>query len=223
MEKQIAGRPGLTVYDPKTGMPLVSTGGGASGGRGGGGGTYVNPETGEIISMPTNPSKTKDQRTIAGSQNVQDYLKTAQETLPQFLTAKDQGKLKAQQWTNYLAGTNYPGPSKYAEGEAAVTTMAEGFINSFGLNATNENVAKAEKIFKPRFGESSRAWLDRTDRQAKELMRVEGRAQGRLAGGNVVGKTNQSLQAQAQLAIARGADPAQVQAQLQQLEGRTAP
>lgn len=216
MSKQLGGAGGM-FYDPQTGQPLQSTGAGGGGSRGGGG-VFINPETGEITGQLTGPAKTRDQRTIAGADNVKDYLQTAQSTLPKFMTLYDMAKVNLQKGANLL-GANYEGPSIQAEGEASITTMAEGFINTFGLNATDENVKKAEKIFKPRLGESPQAWLKRTERQGQEFIRVQKRAQERQMHGNRLGYTNASLQQQAQAAIAAGADPELVQEQLSSLTG----
>jgi hypothetical protein len=214
---------------------------------GGAGGTYTNPQTGQIVSTDTTTQASRDQRAIAGAENIKDYLSKAILTLPQYQTATQKGGVGAQKLSNFLFGTNYDGPSKQAEGQAAVQEAAEGFINSFGLNATNENVNKAISIMTPKFGESTAQATARMQRQLQDFVSQEQRAKDRLASGNEVGQaapqqpgyfTQQSLSPEqkqqqdyqgavqqlnqmAQEAIQAGADPQLVnerlQAQLQEM------
>lgn len=227
LDREAQGAPGMTVFDPVTGNPLVSTGNKTTGMGGGSSGTYIDPQTGKIVATQTAPAKTRDFRTIAGGENVADYLKKVQEQSPFAFTVKDEAKGILQGLANRW-GADYEYPSKLAAGEAATTTMAEGFLNAFGLNATNENVAKAEKVFKPQKGESQQQWLKRTAGQAEELGRVLMRAQNRLASGQAVGQSQmpqfqqhppEQINAWAQEAIAKGADPAKVAQRVQQMQG----
>lgn len=219
--------------------------------RGGQGGTYIDPQTGQVISTDTSAQTTRDQRSIAGIQNLDQYLNEAIKTLPQFQTAKAKGALGLKSLSNFALGTNYAAPSQMAEGKAAILESAEGFINGFQLNATNENVDKAAKIMTPRFGESGAGYKTRVKSQLENFAAQERRAQERLKSGNVIGQEapqassapgyfsqlamginpeapqQQQQQPQfapaqlnswAQEAIAKGADPAAVQARLQQMQ-----
>jgi len=190
LDREANGKEGITVFDPVTGNPLVSTGNKSNGGFGGGSsGTYIDPKTGKITASPTTPAKTRDFRTVSGGENVAAYLSTIQKDLPFAFTGKDEIKGKFQGLSNRFLGTDYEYPSKLAEGNAAITTMAEGFLNSFGLNSTGENVTKAEAIFRPIKGESANQWLKRTTRQGEELLNVIERAKDRLASNQEVGQS----------------------------------
>lgn len=151
--------------------------------RGGQGGTYVDPFTGQKVSTDTGTQTTRDQKAIASIDNVNAYLGKAVDTLPQFqgLTAKS--KVGGEGVSNFLFGTDFQGPSQLASGKAAVLSAAEGFINAFGLNATNENVSKAEQIMTPNFGESGNGYKKRVAGQLKDFAEQQQRAADRLGGG----------------------------------------
>lgn len=153
--------------------------------RSGAGGTYVDQGTGQVVSTDTSTQSSRDQRTIAGSDNMQAYLNKLT-TLPQYSTLKDQASLGAQKLSNYVMGSNYDAPSKQAEAEAAITSSAEGFINSFGLNATNENVNKAADIMRRKTGESNQGYKQRLQNQLSDFVAQERRAKDRLASGTDV-------------------------------------
>jgi len=156
--------------------------------RAGAGGTYIDPETGEIVSTDTSTQSSRDQRAIAGADNIKQYVNKAIATLPQYQTAWQQGNVNYQKLSNFLLGTNYAGPSTQAEGKAAVQEAAEGFINSFGLNATGENVSRAVDILTPKFGESSQQAQARMQSQLQDFVDQENRAKARLQSGNPVGQ-----------------------------------
>lgn len=230
--------------------------------RGGGGGTYINPATGQVVSTDTATQASRDQRAIAGTENVKQYVNTITNTLPKYQTLGSQASLWKDKLSNYVLGTHKQAPTDQALGDAAIKASAEGFLNTFQLNATEGNVNTAMEILKPRFGESGDNYKARVISQLTDFAKQEQRAQDRLAGGNLVGQTTPSpmslgyfransvsdpsvwglqqqsqsavqqptqqtqqpvnaaqLQAMAQDAIAKGADPIAVQARLKQMLG----
>lgn len=231
--------------------------------RGGAGGTYVNPMTGQVVSSDTGTQASRDQRAIAGTDNVKQYVDTITATLPKYQTLGAQSDLWKQKLSNFALGTNYKGPTEQALGDAAIKASAEGFLNTFQLNATEGNVNTAMDILRPRFGESGDNYKNRVNTQLDDFVKQQKRAESRLAGGTSVGQTDaspaqldyfransvsdpsvwgmqqqaqgapaqsmqqpaqspidpQQLKAQADEAIAKGADPAKVQARMQQLMG----
>lgn len=86
--------------------------------RSGAGGTYIDPNTGQVISTDTNAQTSRDQKSIAGTENVKQYLGTVINTLPQYQTAAQQAALSAKKLSNYALGTDYAEPSEYAKGQA---------------------------------------------------------------------------------------------------------
>jgi hypothetical protein len=187
IETQMQGKQGITVFDPKTGDPMINIGGSRGAGSLRSGGTFMNPITGEVFAKAPNAARTRDARTIAGAENVRDYVEDLISNYPEFLTMAQKGMANTKGLSNYIFGTQFEEPSKLAEADAAALTMAEGFINTFGLNATNENVRKAEEIFKPKLGEAKGPYINRVSKQMLELSRVEKRAKGRLGQGISLG------------------------------------
>lgn len=171
------------VKDPRTGQVKSAAGG-----------VFVNPQTGEARSSLTTGQSTKEQRTIAGIKNLESYLDEITKTVPEFMTFSDKLALDAQKAGNYYLGKNYEGPSLYAEGQSNILKSAEGFINAFGLNATNENVEKAINIMTPLKGESKQGYINRNKRQLKEFIEQRKRAESRLNEGVPVGQSNMSFQ-----------------------------
>jgi hypothetical protein len=211
--------------------------------RGGAGGTYTNQNTGEIVSTDTNTQASRDQRTIAGTENVKQYVGEIRKNLPQFQTLTSRLNVGREGLSNFVFNTDYKGPSQLAMGDAALKASAEGFINTFGLNATEGNVNTTIGILKPHFGESPKGYDERVTQQLSDLVAQERRAQQRLAQGNSVGQgepaqqgyfsrlavggnpeqapaqQQMDLNAMAEEAIARGANPEAVRARMAELQG----
>lgn len=157
--------------------------------------------TGQYTAVPTRANQTKNLNAMAGAQNVSQYLDTVMDKLPQFQTLGSKIKVGAEKAANLL-GANFQGPSDLAEGEAAITQSAEGFLNTFGLNSTNENMRKVEKIFTPQLGESGKGFRARAHRQLNDLLAVELRAKQRAIGEIPLGITPDQRNAQFQNAVA---------------------
>lgn len=229
IQKQIKGSNGMTIFDPRTGQPLVNMGG-SSNGRSSGGGTLVNPLTGEITSPLTAASRTRDQKVIAGSENLQSYIGGVADKLPQFQSRPKKILTGIQGLLNEnvpFLGANFEGPSTLAEGNADLLASVEGFMNNFNLTSTDKNAAMAKEIFAPQPGESAQFYKKRVERQAKHLLEVDRRARERQITGNLVGHTEDSIQKKreslekiAKYSIDKGADPAQVNAEIQKLLGK---
>jgi hypothetical protein len=170
------GAPGWT-RDPRMGST-----------RGGAGGTYINPNTGQVVSSDTATQASRDQRAIAGTENVKQYVDTIIDTLPKYQTLGSQAQLWKQGASNYLLGTDYPGPTKKALGDSAIKASAEGFLNTFQLNSTEGNVNTAMGILRPVFGESGANYKARVITQLSDFAKQQQRAENRLAGGTPVGQ-----------------------------------
>lgn len=151
--------------------------------RGGAGGTFVDPSTGQTTSSDTTQQATRDQRAIAGLDNVNSYLNEAMKKMPQFVTGWQRAKLSGEGLANNWLGANYQAPSDYASGQAAIKESAEGFVNGFGLNATNENVDKAISIMTPTDGESPNGYKNRVAQQLTDFANQQQRAKSRLKNG----------------------------------------
>lgn len=230
IEKNINGANGITVFDPRTGQPLVNMGGNSGGRMGSGPRTLVNPQTGEITAPLTPTSRTRDQKVVAGSENLQSYIAGVAAKLPQFQTRPKKLLTGLQGLLNEnlpFLGANFEGPSTLAEGNADLISSVEGFMNNFNLTSTDLNSKMSKEIFAPQPGESEEFYKKRVEKQAKHLLEVDRRARERQIKGNVVGYTDASIQQkrasleqQAKDAIARGADPEKVNAHFLQLMGQ---
>jgi hypothetical protein len=170
------GAPGW-VRDPRMGST-----------RGGAGGTYINPNSGEIVSSDTATQAARDQRAIAGTENVKQYIDTIIDTLPKYQTLGSQAGLWKDRLSNFAFGTKYLGPDKNALGNAAIKASAEGFLNTFQLNATEGNVQTAMDILKPEFGESGEGYKARVVTQLSDFAKQQQRARDRLGEGTTVGQ-----------------------------------
>lgn len=177
--------------------------------RGGAGGTYFNSATGEYTSTDTGAQATKDQKVLSGAANVKQYLSEVKDKLPKFQGGAQKASVLAQGVGNYF-GANFKGPSDLASGQTAALEAAEGFINSFGLNATNENVAKAQQIFMPRWGESSKGYQQRLETQLDSFAKTATRAQDRLRQGNDVTPQGITQDQVMQIAKENGSTPEEV-------------
>jgi hypothetical protein len=166
--------------------------------RGGQGGTYTDPTTGQIISSDTSQQTTRDQRTIAGLQNAQQYLGNVIKQMPQFVTGWQKVGLGASGFGNNWLGTNFPQPSQHAQAQASLKSAAEGVINGFGLNATGENVQTVIGIMKPEEGESPQYYQQRVMQQMADFSDQQHRAEDRVAAGIPVGNANAPPQTAAQ-------------------------
>lgn len=159
----------------------------------GAGGTYVNPTTGVVTSTDTGAQTTRDQRTIAGLKNAQQYLGNVVNTMPQFVTGWQRlGKDTAGFANNWL-GANYKSPSDYAEAQASLKSAAEGILNGFQLNSTGENFQKVLDIMRPVEGESSQYYQERVKNQLGDFADQQYRAADRLAAGTQLNNPNQSV------------------------------
>lgn len=157
--------------------------------RSGAGGTYTDPQTGQIVSTNTNAQASRDQKAIAGTENMKQYVGELAKTLPQFQRMGKRGSTALQGFSNAFLGSNYGAPSELASGEAALLEQAEGFVNTFQLNSTEENIKKGVDIMRPRFGESPKGYEDRVQKQLDDFKTQEQRAEARLAGGTPVGQS----------------------------------
>lgn len=197
--------------------------------RGGQGGTYVNPQTGEIISSNTSAQTTTDQNAIAAVQRVKPQVEDLVQKLPQFQRAGTQASAWTQGVGNKYFGTNYDLPSQQAEGNALINTTAEGLMKAFNLPSTNESLDMVKQAIAPVDGESPQGYKARVNRELQKIVMFQGQAKDRLAHGIVLNQGNQAaqqggysqsqLQAYAQDAIAKGADPQAVQQRLAQMQG----
>lgn len=159
----------------------------------GAGGTYTDPTTGQIISTDTGTQTSRDQRTIAGLNNAQQYLGNVVQTMPQFVTGWQKAGTGAKGLLNSWFGANYPEPSKYANAQANLKSAAEGIINGFGLNSTGENVSTVISIMEPHLGESPQFYQNRVISQLGDFSDQQHRAESRLASGIPVGNSNQTV------------------------------
>lgn len=173
----------------------------------------LDPATNQYVVAPTRASITKDLKTLAGGQNLNQYLDKAIEKLPQFQTGTAQALTGLQGLSNYLFHTNFKGPSEKVSGEAAINSAAEGFLNEFGLNITDKNIQAAKDIFRPHFGESAQTYRSRISGQLVELNDVLRRAQERLSGPIPTGVTPDQRQAAMQDAVVPPMMPHPVQPQ----------
>lgn len=171
----VQGLTGQWVADPRTGTK-----------NSGAGKTYTNPETGQVVSSNTTAQTSRDQKGIAGIQNAEQYINEAIDKVPQFQTMPSKLKLGSESIMNMLGVGNYPGPSDYQTGQAAIKSSAEGLINSFSLNATGENVNKMIDILTLKPGESTEYGRKRMEKEASNLLEQEYRMQSRLRQGTDV-------------------------------------
>lgn len=188
IQMTLQGKPGVTVYDPKTGNPLVNFGG--TQGNKSGGGTYVDPKTSNVVVTNTTTQTSNDLKALAANKNVEQYLNKVIETLPQFQTAGKQFQLIKDSFSNKFLGGTSEIPSQYAAGKAALNTVVEGLIKELGLNPTTANVNRIAKIVEPEFGESTEGYKNRVRSQLSDYAASAQNIKNRLAQGTIVGKSN---------------------------------
>jgi hypothetical protein len=150
--------------------------------RSGAGGTYTDPQTGQIISTPTNANTTQNQRTIMAVERVTPLIKEIAKKLGKFQTIHGKGKLGIQMLGNLFGGNN-PLPNEYAEGQEALKLAPESLLKAYGLNPTNESLARMEDALKPRFGESDPGVENRLLKTLKEIAKNSAQAQQAQASG----------------------------------------
>lgn len=172
------------TIDPQTGQPIVQVGG--QSGRGGSGG--LQQIGNDIFVKPTIAAQTRQFNRIAGSETVEPYIENIIDKLPEFQTAKGRSKLKLAGLSNYLLGTDFDAPSRYASGMASISEAAEGLLNEFGLNATGENVSRMEHILTPQQGESKEGYKRRVKEQAARYLNNKRVAQNALSRGFKIGE-----------------------------------
>ena len=179
LQSAASGKQGITVFDPKTGAPLVNVGGAGNKGVN----NYINPETGDVSSAPTSAQASRLQKGITGSENLTQFIKNYMNELPQFQKPEVKGKYYAQSLSNSLFGTDYPLPSKFAYGKSSLLSAAEGLLNTFQLNATDKNIKRVIEIMEPKWGEGENGYKGRVQAQLNDFMTTENRLKEHLKTG----------------------------------------
>jgi hypothetical protein len=236
------------IVDPSTGQITFSQGGDATvtapdgtlirnpmmgPGRGGQGGTYVDPNTGKIISSDTARQTAMDQAAVAAVQRVEPLIDRLIKTLPQFQRATTKGKSAVQGLSNTFLGTNFQLPSTLAAGHSALNTVPEALLKAYGLQSTDKALDLVRSIVEPTPGESPENYKARVIESLNDMRGFSSQAKDRLAHGIVVQEGKQpnqaatpapsmgaaELESWAQKTISQGANPAAVQARLKQIRG----
>lgn len=123
--------------------------------KSGAGGTYVDPQTGQVISTPTNATTTQDQRTIMATERVKPLIQDIIKNIPQFQTAQSKAALKLQQIGN-LAGGNYPLPDQYAQAQQDLELAPESLLKAYGLNVTDDSLKTMKEALTPKYGQTAK-------------------------------------------------------------------
>lgn len=197
----MSGMPDMnTLYGMQTRNMLMNMGKNPAFGsmRGGAGGTYYDPTSGQVISTPTSQNTTLAQRNVTSLQRVKPLLQQLSDNLAQFQTAKGYGALKAQQLSNFVAGTNYNLPNQYAQGQSALQTAPESLIRAWGLNVTNDALDMMRKAVEPQFGESEKGYQSRIVDTLGELQKMQTQSEQQLSTGIPLGMSQGAAQQQPQ-------------------------
>lgn len=136
--------------------------------RSGAGGTYVDPQTGQVMSTPTNAVTTQNQKTIMANERVKPLIQDLIKNNSQFQTAKQKGALEAQRVGNYFGG-NYPLPDQYAQGQQDLKLAPESMLKGYGLNVTNESLQTMEKALEPIRGETKNGYEKRLQKTLSSI------------------------------------------------------
>lgn len=185
-----SGNQGISVtMDPETGQPMVQIGGAMNGsGKGASNaGKIYQTSSGEQITPATGTTASNLQQRIIGAETVEPYINEIIENMPQFQNLSTQAKTLGQGLSNYVLGTNYDLPSKYASGKAAIKEASEGLLKTFGLNATTGNRNATEEILKPHLGESEQGYKNRVMKQLEDFVLTKKYAKKSLLKGVNVG------------------------------------
>lgn len=189
--------------------PLVpATGGGMSGVQGKmtgqyygenhkPGETFVDPNTGALVSSPTNETRTAAQNAINAAKRVEPQLQKLADAAGPFLSAGGMIKNQAQRGWN-LVFPNKAGdlPTKYAEFQSLLQSAPEALVKSYGLRPTNETIERMQKVIEPYVGETKEQYKNRIVNQLESLRREQvGVSQQQLGAGFPINDNNPTAQA----------------------------
>lgn len=148
-----------------------------------GGLTWIDPKTGNAISVPTTQTASLDQQTIIGAERVKPMLQRLYKEMAPFRTAKGDLALYAQGAGNYFLGQNNPLPSVYAAGQGDLATAPEGLLRAYGLRVSHEALELMKSKIKPYPGESGQQYGQRILNTLQELKQQQEQAASQLRGG----------------------------------------
>ena len=212
--------------------------------RGGQGGTYQDA-SGQRISTDTNANTTQDQKTIGAVERVDPLINEIADKQGQFATLGGKAGLTKARVENLLGGNNQS-PSDYATIQSDLELSAESLIKAYGLNVTDQSANMMKKAIRMLPGESKKSYRARINAVAQTIRKNQQEARQRLNSGIPVGQgepasqgyfsrlavgenpdepqaqqqqPQMDLNAMAEQAIARGADPEAVRARMAELQG----
>lgn len=155
---------------------------------------FVDPNSGNIISTPTNETVTAAQNAINAAKRVEPQLEKLADAAGPFLSAGGIVGNQFQRGWN-LVFPNKAGklPTQYAQFNSLLQSAPEALVKSYGLRPTNETIDRMQKVIEPYMGETKEQYKARILNQL-EALRTEqiGVSQQQLSQGFNLGGGQQS-------------------------------
>lgn len=189
LERISQGSQGITVMDPKTGLPLVQVGGSS---KGQGPKVYQDAQ-GNFVSPLTTGNVGAQQKQIIGEKQANASLQKAIELYAPYINPRTRTITNMKGWLNdHIPGANFESPSKRAEGITYLKSSADKLLKAMGLPGSDIQLAHVKEIVEPMKGETGKYWAERVQRQLNEYAKSElGQEQTLIEGIRVPGNQNQ--------------------------------
>lgn len=123
--------------------------------------TFATPQ-GDVISSPTEATRTAAQTAIGAAERVMPQLTEISDAAGPFLTLGGMGNLGYQAISNMLSPDEQKKlPTQYARYKSLIKSAPEALVKAYGLNPTNETIDRMEKIIEPFYGETKDQYKNR--------------------------------------------------------------
>jgi hypothetical protein len=164
-------------------------------GRGGQGATYIDTNTGQVISTNTPRQNAIDQQISSGADRLEPILDSIVKNMPQFQHASTNAAEALQGISNRFAGTNYHLPKQKALGEVSINAGAESLMKTLNLPSTNESLEMTKAILAPKYGESEQDYRERVNNDLRNEIRLfQNQSLDRMQNGILLNRGQQTPQ-----------------------------
>lgn len=132
--------------------------------------SFYDPQSGNIISAPTNETVTAAQNSINAAKRVEPQLEKLADAAGPFLSAGGIVGNQFQRGWN-LVFPNKAGklPTQYAQFNSLLQSAPEALVKSYGLRPTNETIDRMQKVIEPYMGETKDQYKARILSQLEAL------------------------------------------------------